>query len=167
MGWEYKSFVPITGENPGAFFPNGSVSMPHVTAFARPRPEAVAGVALSWAFDASAASFNFSFSQAALNETAAASSTLVFLPGLVWPSGANFTVCSQPAGATTAVVWNPPPYTPVDPSAPPPFPWVFLALSATAGAPQGAAVSVVVSEAALPDPPLPGCIGGFAQMSQL
>ena len=63
LGWEYKPFVPITGVNLGAFNANGSVSLPHVLAFARPRPEAVVGAASSWVFDASASSFQMSYTQ--------------------------------------------------------------------------------------------------------
>lgn len=63
LGWEYKPFVPITGVNLGAFNANGSVSLPHVLAFARPRPEAVVGAAQSWAFDALASSFQMSYTQ--------------------------------------------------------------------------------------------------------
>lgn len=163
VGWEYKQFVPITGANSGAFTPNGSVSMPHVTAFARPRPEAIAGSTHSWFFDPAAATFNLSYTQRAPMNASDAVPSIVFLPALVWPSGANYSVCSQPPGAVTPSPWLAPPYSPIDAAAPNPFRWGYLVLSVAQGAPTNAEIRVNVTGSPI-EQPGPGCVVGYAPL---
>jgi hypothetical protein len=161
LGWEYKSFFPITGVNSGAFTPNGSVSMPHIYAFSRPRPEAVWGRAQPWAFDPKTTAFRFSFLQAAAPVSGSAAPTIIFLPmEVVYPTGANLTLCTDPPGVVEWSVQAPPPYTPLDPAAPRPFAWQFLALTMTTGAP-AASVNVSITAGSRAQHVTASCSNGF------
>ena len=141
LGWEYKTLdAAITGTNSGPFLPNGSISMPHVLAFARPRPEAIAGTNAEWAFNASTSSFSLSY-DVSLNVSAP---TLVFISHALFALPPIVTI--TPPGALVARLVPQAAPAPRDPAAPAPLPWSFLELTPGA-AREGDAVAVRVERA--------------------
>jgi endoglycosylceramidase len=115
-GWEYKSFVEITGFCNGLFFANGSVNTPLATTLARPYAKAVAGRTLVMAFNATTREFTLRY--AARNDSTLP--TVVALNGeLVYPGGA-FAVEFDPDPAACQLVPPQPPFAPE--------PWHFVVL---------------------------------------
>jgi len=155
LGWEYKSFVPITGANSGLFTPAGALDLVKSAAMARTFPFAVAGTGAAYGFDYTTGVFSLTYTQ---NANASAP-TEVFLSTAFWyTAGApGVQLTSVPAGAATwsityfngttaaAAAANPAPPG----VAPTPFAWALLTVTANTSAPitttAGAIITLVVS----------------------
>lgn len=100
IGWEYKSYVPITGSNTGLFTAAGDLDPMKVQAISRTFPTAVAGTAVQYAFDYLTGNFSLSYTA---NMNATAPTTVFMSTGVWYTSGLHIVVESVPTGS---VEWH-------------------------------------------------------------
>jgi hypothetical protein len=152
IGWEHKSYVPITGANTGLYNGDGSLNTDKAKAISRPFPMAIAGAITEFGTGQNTSVFSLSYKQA----LAATMPSVVFLGSLWYPAGFNVTVLSVPANAVSWTTLEVPagdvdavpnPRGWLDPT---PFAYSLLTLTPNAATPgaDGALVTVLVTPAA-------------------
>jgi hypothetical protein len=98
IGWEHKSYVPITGANDGLYTSAGSIDLVKSQAIARTFPLAVAGYGPQYSFDATSGAFSLTYE---LNPNATAPTTVFMSTGLWYTNGYNISVSSEPGKLVT------------------------------------------------------------------